>query len=52
MGTHANDKRIMILVLGEYRAGKSSIVDILLRRDAEQIRWEEAYPSNTIIIRT
>lgn len=35
------DTRIRILVLGEYKTGKSTLVDILINRDKEAIPWED-----------
>lgn len=37
----SNDNRIRILILGENNAGKTSLVDILIRRDVPQVPWSE-----------
>lgn len=37
-----DDGKIRILILGETKQGKSSLVDLLIRRDAEHIPWRFA----------
>lgn len=42
---NVNDNKIRVLVLGENKQGKSSVVDLLLRRDADKIPWDEVRTS-------